>query len=74
LEKVKEGEDRLPHILVIGLGHMGRSLVLHAARDWWAARKGSGQELQEEIKDYDRNTVRELPALLAKAGLQIERK
>ncbi len=32
------------------------------------------EQLSDEIKDYDRNTVRELPAFLARAGFQICRR
>ena len=31
------------------------------------------RELTKEIKEYDRNTVRELPRFLARAGFQIFR-
>jgi hypothetical protein len=41
-----------PQILLIGLGRMGESLVIHAARDWWAARKkGSDQKICIQIID-----------------------
>lgn len=31
-----------PHVLVVGLGRLGATLVVQVARDWWAEHAGSG--------------------------------
>jgi hypothetical protein len=38
-------DGRRPRILIIGLGKMGRSLAVQAARNWWLSRAGSGRKL-----------------------------
>ena len=41
------------HLLVIGVGHMGESLVMRAARDWWALQRNSSTKLTITILDKD---------------------
>jgi hypothetical protein len=36
---------RRPRILIVGLGKMGRSLAVQAARNWWLSQGGSGSRL-----------------------------
>jgi hypothetical protein len=43
--------DRPPHMLIVGLGKMGRSLVMRAAEDWALKRTGSDQKLQISVID-----------------------
>jgi hypothetical protein len=38
--KLKGGE---PHMLIVGLGHLGESLLVHAARKWHSQRSGDGR-------------------------------
>ncbi len=45
--------DQRPHLLVAGLGQMGRSLVVHAARSWWARYAETGERLRMSIIDRD---------------------
>ncbi len=42
-----------PHLLVIGLGRFGESLVLHAARKWHADRATTGERLRITVVDSD---------------------
>ena len=42
-----------PHLLVAGLGQMGRSLVVHVARSWWARYAETGERLRISIIDRD---------------------
>jgi len=36
-------KGRAPHLLIVGLGHLGESLVVQAARDWHNQRPGDGR-------------------------------
>jgi len=42
-----------PHILVVGLGRMGESLVAHAARSWRHIHRDSGLHIKMTIVDRD---------------------
>lgn len=39
------------HLLVVGLGRMGESLVVQAARKWWAKHRATGNRLRITIVD-----------------------
>ncbi len=43
--------DRAPRILIVGLGKMGRSLLVQAARDWWMRRNRDGAKLRVCVID-----------------------
>ena len=45
--------DKTPHILVIGLGRLGESLVLQAARNWRETHPANGKQLHITIIDLD---------------------
>ncbi len=45
--------DKSPHILVIGLGRLGESLVLQAARNWRETHPANGNHLHISIIDQD---------------------
>jgi len=45
--------DKTPHILVIGLGRLGESLVLQAARNWRETHTPNGLQLHITIIDLD---------------------
>ena len=47
------GPDEKPHLLVVGLGQMGESLVVHAARSWWARYAATNERLRLSIIDRD---------------------
>ena len=53
-----ETQGRRAHLLVIGLGRMGESLVVHAARSWHARHTTSGERLRMTIidREADRKT------------------
>jgi hypothetical protein len=47
---------RRPRILIVGLGKMGRSLAVQAARNWWLSRGGSGPKLGIGLIDQAAST------------------
>lgn len=47
--RAAEGQDRPPHLLVVGLGYLGQTLVVQAARQWWG--RGAGQPLRITVVD-----------------------
>ncbi len=51
----------VPHLLVVGLGRMGESLVLHTARSWWDQRPDKSSRLQVTI--IDRYALRKVESL-----------
>ena len=53
--------DEKPHLLVAGLGQMGESLVVHAARSWWARYASTNERLRMSI--IDRNAERKVESL-----------
>lgn len=56
---VKTG-DRQPRMLIVGLGKMGRSLVVQAARIWWMKQPKSGQRFWVSVIDKAAETKVEL--------------
>ncbi len=46
-----EGKRR-PHVLVVGLGSMGRSLAARVGRIAWDRHRGAGQQLRMTVVDY----------------------
>jgi hypothetical protein len=55
----RSGEKR-PHILVVGVGRMGESLIVHAARSWRNFRQSADDHLDVTIVDKDSLVKREL--------------
>jgi len=51
--KAGQGEPGRDHIVVVGLGQFGESLVLQGARQWHARRQGSRQRLRVTVVDQD---------------------
>lgn len=43
IPKGKSSEHTAPHVLIVGLGHLGESLLVHAARKWHSQRNGDGR-------------------------------
>lgn len=58
-EKIETG-DRQPRMLIVGLGKMGRSLVVQAARNWWINHKNSGKHLRITVIDNEAEEKMEL--------------
>jgi hypothetical protein len=46
-----EAGDRQPRMLIVGLGKMGRSLVVQAARNWWMKQGKNGKRLRVSVID-----------------------
>ncbi len=44
-------DEKPPRIVIVGLGKMGRSLLVQAARDWWIARAGDGRKMHVVVID-----------------------
>jgi hypothetical protein len=59
--KEDENKSSQPHIVVVGLGSMGKSLVVHAARNWKSIFKKSGRQLSVTI--IDRQAMRKTDLL-----------
>jgi hypothetical protein len=75
------GEDApSPHLLVVGLGRMGESLLVHAARDWYAEHRGTDKRLRVSVVDLEAEQKLEslaarypqLPACCELAGNEID--
>jgi hypothetical protein len=49
----------VPHILVVGIGRMGESVVAHAARSWRHIHRNDGERIRITIVDREANTKRE---------------
>lgn len=58
LEEEKKNEKA--HFAIVGLGKMGRSLLVQAARQWWLKNAGSGKRLRITIVDKAAEAKREL--------------
>ena len=48
-----QGMTTIPHILIVGVGRMGESLVAHAARGWRAYRSRPEDRMQITLVDRD---------------------
>lgn len=48
-----------PHMLVVGLGHFGRGVVLHAARDWQPRFRADGERLRMSLIGKDARRIAE---------------
>jgi hypothetical protein len=55
----REQADRRLHVLVVGLGNFGRSVVLQAARDWQSHYRESAQRLRMTLIGKDAKRVAE---------------
>ncbi len=48
-----------PHLVVVGMGHMGESLVVNAARNWWDRDRKSGERLRITLIDKEAKKEKE---------------
>src|SRR4030042_6296437 len=57
----KMGEDYnyRPHLVVVGMGRMGESRVVNAARNWWDRDKKSGERLRITLIDREAGKKKE---------------
>ncbi len=57
----KTGEDQCPkpHIAVVGIGRMGESLVVNAARNWWDSDNTRGKRLRITLIDKEADRKKE---------------
>lgn len=51
LVKKRKAGGRQPRIVIVGLGKMGRSLAVQAARDWWVKKKKNERRLLISVID-----------------------
>jgi len=56
VRKEIEHEGRPPHVLIVGLGKLGRSLVIKAGRDWWMRQAGNGRRMRISVIDQAAET------------------
>jgi hypothetical protein len=56
-------QNSRPHIVIVGLGSMGQSLLVHAARSWQAERSSTSQKLRVTIIDKIAEEKKELLCL-----------
>jgi hypothetical protein len=59
-QKEIEAEQGKPRMVIVGLGKMGRSLVVQAARDWWASNEKNKKKLQLTVIDKAAESTVEL--------------
>ena len=52
-----------PHLLIIGVGQMGESLLIHAARTWWNQQPQAGRLLHITLLDREAAQIKEILAL-----------
>ncbi|MCI0856651.1 MAG: NAD-binding protein, partial [Chloroflexi bacterium] len=60
----REEVDEKPHLLVVGLGRLGQSLIVQAVRRWVDTRQHAGSQLRVTV--LDREATRRVAALLAR--------
>jgi len=60
LKEETEEEDRAPRILIVGLGKMGRSLVVEAGKNYWIKHGKSQKRLRIAVIDKSAKTKVEL--------------
>ncbi|MFC2022967.1 RyR domain-containing protein [Chloroflexota bacterium] len=55
------GEDygSRPHLVVVGMGHLGESLVVNAARNWWDRDRKSDERLRITLIDREAGNKKE---------------
>jgi len=58
--KIDDPHGRPPHLLVIGVGRMGQSLIYHAAHSWWIKHRGVGEKMKVTALDKDAMNKAEL--------------
>ncbi len=51
--------ESTPHIVVVGAGHMGESLIINAAKKWWDLQKKNGKRLRITLVDSNSESKRE---------------
>lgn len=52
-DRMAVGGARAPHIVVVGIGRMGETVVVNAARRWWDAGNKDGKRLRITLVDRE---------------------
>ncbi len=52
-DRIAQAPERLPHLLIVGLGRMGQSLAVYAARSWHPRYSAIGKRLLITVVDKD---------------------
>ncbi|RJQ55517.1 MAG: hypothetical protein C4521_01945 [Actinobacteria bacterium] len=60
LRRARHAGDGLLHLVVVGLGSLGRSLVIQAANEWWLDHREDGSRLRVTVIDRAANEKVEL--------------
>jgi hypothetical protein len=48
---------RPPHIVLVGLGHLGQNLLIHLGRSWWNLRPNRAWKMQMTVIDQDARQI-----------------
>ena len=63
LSDTSADQDEPPHLLIIGIGQMGESLLVHAARTWWNQQPQAGRRLRITLVDREAAQIKEILSL-----------
>ena len=63
LSDTSADQDEPPHLLIIGIGKMGESLLVHAARTWWNQQPQAGRRLRITLVDREADQIKEILSL-----------
>jgi phage shock protein PspC (stress-responsive transcriptional regulator) len=50
-------KSKAPHFLIVGMGWLGESLIVHTARKWWDIYKKTGEPISITVIDRDANRL-----------------
>ncbi|HLP46571.1 MAG TPA: RyR domain-containing protein [Candidatus Kapabacteria bacterium] len=59
-EKKETRTSSLHHLLVVGVGHMGESLIIHAAKKWMGLSNKTDEKLIITIVDQQANKIKDM--------------
>ena len=53
LTHLSANQEKVPHLLIVGLGNLGNQIVIHAARQWYPQYEKNGSKLHISVVDPD---------------------
>jgi len=53
LSQTNGNPEKAPHLLIVGLGNLGKQIVIHAARQWYPLYEKTGSRLHISVVDPD---------------------
>jgi hypothetical protein len=51
LPQITDSQERAPHLLIVGLGSLGKQIVIHAARQWYPIYEKTSSKLHISVID-----------------------